>query len=125
LGFPGCEIALRIDRDVTAQDGTVILSDTRYFLASINPDQVRADQLLAHARHHWQIENCVFFIKDRWWDEDRHWTRRPGLSEWFAQLTTLATMVLRIFRTDQQPLRAHADYINWNPNLGLEILGLG
>jgi predicted transposase YbfD/YdcC len=124
LGFPGCQIALRVDRDVIADDGTVRLSDTRYFLTSIDPGTINADELLAAVRNHWQIENSVFFLKDRWWDEDRHWTRRPGLSEWLAHLTTAATMVLRIFRSDNQPLRAHADYINWSPCQGLEILGL-
>lgn len=124
LHFPGCQIALRVDRDVIADDGAVRLSDTRYFLTSVDPATIRADELLAAVRNHWQIENSVFFVKDRWWDEDRHWTRRPGLSEWLAQLTTAATMVLRIFRSSSKPLRAHADYINWNPCQGLEILGL-
>ena len=122
LGFPGCQIALRVDRDVIADDGTVRLSDSRYFLTSRDPSQVRADELLTAVRGHWHIENSVFFLKDRWWDEDRHWTKRPGLSEWLARLTTLATMVLRLFRTDNQPLRAHADYIAWTPSLGLKIL---
>lgn len=124
LAFPGCQILLRIDRDIIAADSTVRLSDTRYFVSSANPDAVCADDLLGHARGHWQIENCVFFEKDRWWDEDRHWTRRPGLSEWLAQLTTIATMTLRIFCSPDEPLRAHADYIAWSPKLGLEILGL-
>ena len=124
LGFPGCQIALRVDRDVIADDGTVRQSDTRYFLTSIAPEDIRADELLAAVRDHWQVENSVFFVKDRWWDEDRHWTCRPGLSEWFAYLTTAATMVLRVFRTSSKPLRACADYINWDPCQGLEILGL-
>jgi hypothetical protein len=124
LNFPGCQILLRVDRDVTEDDGTVLLSDTRYFVASISPEGVRPDQLLASVRAHWQIENCVFFLKDRWWDEDRHWTRRPGLSEWLARLTTAATCVLRLFHTGSTPLRAFADLIQWQPNRGLEILGL-
>lgn len=116
---------LRVDRDVTREDGTVLLSDTRYFATSIRPEDVCADELLATVRRHWQIENSVFFLKDRWWDEDRHWTRRPGLSEWLAHLTTAATCVLRLFRSDPDyPLRAQADDIAWNPRLGLEILGL-
>lgn len=123
LNFPGCQIALRVDRDITADDGTVRLHDSRYFLASIDPGEVRADELLAHVRNHWQIENSVFFLKDRWWDEDRHWTRRPGLSEWLAHLTTAATTVLRIFRSDpHEPLRAQADQIQWGPAQGLAIL---
>lgn len=124
LRFPGCQIALRVDRDVIAEDGTVRLSDSRYFVTSTDPGSIRADQLLASVRNHWQVENSVFFLKDRWWDEDRHWTRRPGLSQWLAHLTTAATCVLRIFNTTAQPLRAYADSINWTPRLGLEILGL-
>lgn len=124
LAFPGCQIALRVDRDVIAEDGTVRLSDTRYFLTSLDPGQVRADELLATVRAHWQIENSLFFVKDRWWDEDRHWTRRPGLSEWLARLTTAAMTVLRIFRQPDRPLRAEADYIAWNPRIGLEWLGI-
>lgn len=100
------------------------LSDTRYFAASIAPEDVTADGLLAAVRQHWHIENCVFFLKDRWWDEDRHWTRRPGLSQWLAKLTTAATNVLRIFRRTSIPLRGMADHIQWNPRQGLKILGL-
>jgi len=89
------------------------------------PEDVTADQLLTAVRQHWHIENCSFFLKDRWWDEDRHWTRRPGLSQWLARLTTAATSVLRIFRQDDTPLRALADYIQWSPYLGLKILASG
>jgi hypothetical protein len=87
LKFPGCEIVLRVDRDLTDPDGNVVLSDTRLFLTSQNPDVVRSDQLLSQVRAHWQIENCIFHIKDRCWHEDQHWTARPGLSEWLARLT--------------------------------------
>ena len=124
LNFPGCQILLRVDRDVTEEDGTVLLSDTRYFVTSISPEGIRPDQLLASVRAHWQIENCVFYVKDRWWDEDRHWTRRPGLSEWLARLTTAATCVLRLFRPPSTGLRDFADRIHRRPHRGLAILGL-
>lgn len=124
LNFAGCQILLRVDRDVTTADGTVELSDTRYFVTSLDPDRVNADQLLAHVRGHWQIENSQFFIKDRWWDEDRHWTRRPGLSEWLAQLTSAALTVHRALSSPDIPLRASADAVQWTPHLGLEMLGL-
>ena len=90
----------------------------------MSPDHVTAQQLLAAVRKHWHIENCIFFLKDRWWDEDRHWTRRPGLSQWLANLTTAATNVLRIFRSEQTALRALADYVQWRPLLGLKMFGL-
>jgi len=123
LNFPGCAIALRVDRDVIADDGKVRLSDTRYFLTSASPDDISAAELLAAVRGHWQIENSVFFLKDRWWDEDRHWTRRPGLSQWRAHLTTAATTVLRYFRQTTEPLRGLADQIAWQPRRGLQIIG--
>ena len=92
-------------------------------MTSIDPGSVTAEELLAAVRNHWQIENSVFFLKDRWWDEDRHWTRRPELSEWLAQLTTSATMVLRVFNPSHVPLRALADDIQWTPQLGLNLFG--
>lgn len=127
MKFPGCEILLRVDRDLTDPDGNVVLSDTRYFLTSQNPDVVRADQLQSQVRNHWQIENCVFHIKDRCWYEDQHWTSRPGVSEWLARLTTLATMALRLLGVGDAklPIRARGDLVQWCPQIGLGLLGLG
>lgn len=107
-----------------ADDGTVLLSETRYFLTSLDPEQVSAAELLTAVRGHWQIENSLFFLKDRWWDEDRHWTRRPGVAEWLTQLTSAATTVLRALGPPQLPIRARADYIAWNPRLGFPLLGV-
>lgn len=100
----------------------MLQSDTRYFVTSLDPDKVTAAELLAHVRAHWQIENSVFFVKDRWWDEDRHWTRRPGVAEWLTQLSSNALTVLRLFRSGDLPLRAEADYVAWNPARGLAWL---
>ena len=122
MDFPGARIALRVDRDVIAEDGTVELSDTRYFLTSLDPQHVRATELLAVARSHWQIENSLFFLKDRWWDEDRHWTRRPGVADWLTQLTTAATTVLRLLGPAELPIRGRADLIAWKPAVGLAML---
>ena len=107
-----------------AADGAVLLSETRYFLTSLDPERVSAAELLTAVRAHWQIENSLFFLKDRWWDEDRHWTRRPGVAEWLTQLTSAATTVLRALGQPGLPIRARADYIAWNPRLGLPLLGL-
>lgn len=115
---------MRVDRDVTDRDGKTVLHDTRYLLTSLDPGSVTGEQLLASVRAHWQIENSLFFVKDRWWDEDRHYTRRPGVSDWLAQLTTAATSVLRLLTLASEPLRARADRIAWNPLRGLAILGL-
>lgn len=114
---------MRVDRDVIAADGTPLLSDTRYFLTSLDPGRVTAAELLRAVRGHWQIES-LFFTKDRWWDEDRHWTRRPGVAEWLTQLTSAALTVLRALGPPDLPLRGRADQIAWNPGRGLQLLGL-
>ena len=124
LGFPNDQIGLRVDRDLIAADGTIISHDSRYFADSSDPNTVRADQLLAAVRQHWHVENGLFFLKDRWWDEDRHVLRRPGLGEDFAKLTSLAATVLRACYPPDQPIRARADYIQWKPAIGLRLLGL-
>ena len=125
LQFPGCRIALRVDRGVLDDAGEILTHDTRYFITSLDPERVCADQLLHSVRQHWQIENSLHFTKDRWWDEDRHHTRRPGVGEALAKLNSLALTVLRTLYPPELPWRARADYIAWNPRLGLEILGWG
>jgi Transposase DDE domain len=115
---------LRVDRDLIAADGSVLSRDSRYFVTSLDPARVTAAQLLAYARNHWQIENNHFFVKDRWWDEDRHATRRPGLAECLAFFNSAALTALSCLYSPDQPLRARADAIAWNPTLGLQLLGL-
>ncbi|HEX4130377.1 MAG TPA: hypothetical protein VHZ24_10055 [Pirellulales bacterium] len=83
-----------------------------------------AAQLLAYVRNHWQVENSHFFLNDRWCDEDRHATRRPGLAERLAMLNSATLTVLRCGYPPDQPLLARADQIAWNPTLGLQLLGL-
>ena len=92
-------------------------------MTSIDPGSVTASELQSYIRGHWQVENCLHFVKDRWWDEDRHYTKRPGLAEVFASLTNAALSVLRLIRAAGQPLRAAAEAIQWCPLHALLRLG--
>jgi hypothetical protein len=85
---------------------------------------------LDYVRGHWQIENCLHFLKDRWWDEDRHWCRRPGLGTCLAMLTSAALDVLRLLAAQlsppgrrSQPLCRRADWLSENPHVALQALG--
>jgi predicted transposase YbfD/YdcC len=122
LDLPGCRLALRVDRTVRSSDGVVLTHDVRYFISSLDPGQVTAAELLQHVRHHWRLENGLHFLKDRWWDEDRHHTRRPGLSACLAAINNAAVSIHRLQSDATIPLRAAADYIAWDPARGLAML---
>ncbi len=101
----------------------MLFREGRYFVTSLNPDSVTPRELQAYTRGHWQAEDCLHFIKDRWWDEDRHYTKRPGLAEAFASLTNAAFSALRLIHPPGQPLRATAEQIQWRPRSVLTRLG--
>ena len=64
----------------------------------------------------------LHFTKDRWWDEDRHHTRRPGLSALMAAINNAAISIHRILSNPDIPLRASADYVQWLPEIGINML---
>jgi predicted transposase YbfD/YdcC len=122
LGLPGCQIALRVDRQLRAEGGEVVSHDVRYFISSLDPEQVTPADLLRHVRSHWRVENGLHFLKDRWWDEDRHYTRRKGLSACMAAINNAALSIHRLRSNPNLPVRAAADHIAWSPARGLELL---
>ena len=62
-------------------------------------------------------------VKDRRCDEDRHWTRRPGLAAVFASLTNAAISVLQLLPDSEPILRAKTEKFQWNPNAAVKLLG--
>lgn len=124
LAFPGLRALLRLDtvRLVPGQEPVV---ETRYFASSLDPRTTQPEQFLRLARGHWRIENGLHYIKDRWWDEDRHVCRRPGLALGFTTLLTAALSVLRTTlpgKGKQGGMRAQADALSWEPSRAVTIL---
>jgi hypothetical protein len=119
---------MRVDYLEETFDGEIISQERRYYITSLDPSKVSPKKLMRLIRGHWQVENCLHFIKDRWWDEDRHWTSRPGLAAVFASLTNAAISVLRLFpgetKEQERILRAKAEQVQWNPKNALTTLGL-
>jgi len=115
---------MRLDYSERKIDGSGSSQETHFFVTSLDPSTVSPEKLLSLIRGHWQIENSLHFVKDRWWDEDRHWTSRPGLAEVFASLTNAAISVLRLFPGSETILRAKAEKVQWNPGSALKALGL-
>jgi hypothetical protein len=55
-GFPGLELILRVDLDVSAA-GVPERHETRHFIASLAADAASPEQLLRWVRGHWCVEN--------------------------------------------------------------------
>lgn len=123
LGLHGCQIAIRLDFLRRSSAGEILFHERRYYVTSLDPSQVSLFDLLRWIRGHWQVENSLHFVKDRWWDEDRHWTKRPGLGAVFASLTNAAVSVLRLLPGEERILRARTEQIQWNPTAALNSLG--
>jgi predicted transposase YbfD/YdcC len=122
--FPGIHLILRVDAEAT-RDGVAIRSETRYLIASLNGDAVSPERLMKLVRGHWSVENGLHFIKDRWWDEDRQWSRRPGLAERLAMLRDAALTALRLIPGVEEdlPIRARADHLGRNLRKALNFIG--
>jgi predicted transposase YbfD/YdcC len=122
--FPGLNLILRVDSEIT-QAGVASKSETRYLIASLSADEVSPKRLMELVRGHWSVENGLHFLKDRWWDEDRQWSRRPGLAERLATLRDAALTALRLIPSvaDDLPIRARADHLGRNLRKALNFIG--
>jgi predicted transposase YbfD/YdcC len=123
LGIPGCQIILRVDREVYDKDSVLKSHDVRYFLTSLDPGKVTPDDLQKLVRDHWQVETSLHFVKDRWWDEDRHYFARDGLGAAFLALTNAALSVLRLVQQPGEPLTETAENFHYSPRKALQMLG--
>jgi len=122
--FPGLNLILRVDSETT-REGVAIASETRYLIASLSADEVSPKRLMELVRGHWSVEDGLPFLKDRWWDEDRQWSRRPGLAERLAMLRDAALTGLRLLPdvAEDLPIRARADHLGRNLRKALNFIG--
>ncbi len=77
LGIPGCRALLRLDKEVRRRD-ELLSDETRDFVSSLDPAEVPASTFQELISRHWEIENCLHWQKERYFEEDKHVVRRPG-----------------------------------------------
>lgn len=122
LSYPGLRILARVDCE-QRKGGRVVSAETRYFASSLDPARVEVWELLKLIRGHWQVENSLHHVKDRWWDEDRHYTKRPATGEGMAALRNAAVSILHLapLFEEGEPIRARADRLNRDADLAVEL----
>ena len=123
MKFPGLRTLVRVDRQ-TRSRGKPVAVQTRYFATSLDPSGVSAVGLLRLIRGHWCVENNLHYEKDRWWDEDRHSCRRPGLARRFTTLLSAAVSALSVLKPGarDEPLKARADALNWDIDRAVKLI---
>jgi hypothetical protein len=67
---------------------------------------------------------CLHLIKNRWWDEDKHYFRRSGLGEVWECLLNRSLGLLRFLGKKEEPLTAVSEQIACKPKNILKRLGL-
>lgn len=114
---------VRVDSEVRAA-GAEATTETRYFASSLDAARVGPGGLLERVRGHWQVENSLHYEKDRWWDEDRHVCRRPGLAAGFTTLLSAALTALRAAGCVlvEGSLRGAADALCWDVRRAISLL---
>ncbi len=82
-------------------------------------------RLMGLVRGHWSVENGLHFIKDRWWEEDRQWSVRPGLAERLAMLRDMALAALHLVPGMPKDLsiRGRADHLARKLRKALKFIG--
>ncbi len=100
--FPYLSGAFRIERHVTALDGTnarteVVLGVTsRPVPAGARAQADEGAALLRLVRGHWTIENGLHHVRDMAFDEDRSRVRKKNGPRVMASLRNLAISILRL-----------------------------
>jgi predicted transposase YbfD/YdcC len=78
LGVPNCRSLIRLDKEVRCE-GKTLSFETRYFISSLDPDKVSAEEFQAYILGHWEVENCLHGVKDKEYAEDKlFWVAKVG-----------------------------------------------
>jgi hypothetical protein len=59
-------------------------------VSSLNSDVVSAKEFQTYILGHWEVENCLYGQKDRFYGEDKHVLRLDGLGDVWTVLTNIA-----------------------------------
>jgi hypothetical protein len=108
-------------RELFRPDGSLESHETRFFITSLSSERASPAQLLQTIRNHWQVENNLHWMKDRYWDEDRHYLKWSG--KVFIGLTNLALSLLNVMRSAEDSIKSTAEDVRYEPERVLQTLG--
>jgi predicted transposase YbfD/YdcC len=116
LGISACRSLIRLDKEV-GKSGSC---ETHYYISSLKLSPHEFGVLI---RGHWEVENCLHWVKDKHFGEDKH--RLKGkLGEVWSVLTGIAVSLVRLLNPKSpDPLCANFERISIRPKKTLQKLG--
>lgn len=113
LAWPHLGQVFRIDRHVTALDGSHAYHEVAFGLTDLAPDQASAAQLGTWVRGHWRIEVQLHWERDWIYDEDRSQIRTGHGPRVMASLRNTALSLLH--RLEIPTIQRAVNYLNRHP----------
>jgi predicted transposase YbfD/YdcC len=108
---------VRVDREVR-EPGGKLTTETRYFITSL---MLSAACLLRLIRGHWQVENCLHWMKDTGWQEDKHYLKHG--QDMFVELTNAALSLLNLMKMPDESVQELTEDVKFSPKNLLHLLG--
>ena len=107
--MPGCRSILRLDKPLflkrVAKEGKLSSYETRYFVSSLDSDVVPASEFQELIRRHWEVENCLHWQKDRYFEEDKRIPSGGTSGQAWTMLANIAVSLTRLLRWGERTLR--------------------
>jgi hypothetical protein len=121
LKVPGCRALIRLDK-VIRPAGEKPVTETRYYMSSLDPDKVSAREFQEIILGHWEIENCLHGQKDRFYGEDKHACGDDWGVVWTV-LTSMALSVAKLMKKEERTVKEVRERAAIKPTETAEKLG--
>jgi predicted transposase YbfD/YdcC len=123
LGIPNCQAVIRLDKEIRHPTKGVSF-ETRYYISSLDPDKVSAQEFQAYILGHWEIENCLHGTKDKEYGEDKHVLgRNSAWGEAWTVLTNIAVSLTNLLHQGERTLREVREKCYFDPRPTARKLG--
>lgn len=99
--------------------GDEVSVETRYYISSLTGN---ARRLLKTTRTHWGIENCVHWILDVAFDEDRSRVRKDNAPQNLAIIRKIALNLLKQEATSKGGVKARRKLAGWDEDYLIKVL---
>jgi predicted transposase YbfD/YdcC len=108
--------AVQLDRQDARKGDTLI----RYYISSRT---LTAQEVLAATREHWQVENCLHWVLDVAFDEDRSRARQGFAAENLATARQIVLNLLKQDTTHKVGVKNKRKACGWDLDYMLKVLG--